>query len=525
MVYKIKLDQLIALLKDEYLFGKSLGDIDKIICAEIPDKEEDPDLYSIVSEFMMHVYKRCDDGHFIMKGDTPLDNRNVVSYNKQLSKQFQSHINVEWARQNICANRKFRRRKIKPKKKQGKDEIADYYSCRYISACEAAWRLFNFPTIYRTPAVYRICFHLPNHEPIYYDGDEDFESILTKHTVGAFQFIEWMNCNKTDQHARQYTYVEFPRYYVWNSGPRQWTRRKSQLVVGRIHFVPPNSGETYYLRILLNKVKGPTCFEDIRTVNGILYDTFKEACYALGLLDDDREYVASIKETHAWASGEFCQSLLVSLITIDSLSFLNRVWNETRDLLSDDLHHECPPHVSTNDEAELKKVLYNLALSKIERMLNSSGSTLKNIHNMPFPDYEFINYTCNILIDDEMAYDRETLEQDLERYLSIMTVVQRTVYDQIIDAVLVDAGGLLFLYGYGGAGKTYVWKTLASAVRARGDIVINVASSGIAALLLTGGRTAHYRFAIPINVLEDSFCNIQPDSELAGLLNKAKLII
>ncbi|XP_071687467.1 uncharacterized protein [Rutidosis leptorrhynchoides] len=144
---------------------------------------------------------------------------------------------------------------------------------------------------------------------------------------------------------------------------------------------------------------------------------------------------------------------------------------------------------------------------------------------MPFPNYEFINYTCNMLIHDEMAYDRETLEQDLERYLSTMTVEQRSVYDQIIDAVSVDAGGLFFLYGYGGTGKTYVWKTLAAAVRARGDIVINVVSSGIAALLLTGGRTAHSRFAIPINVLEDSFCNIQPDSELAALLNKEKLII
>ncbi|XP_071687461.1 ATP-dependent DNA helicase RRM3-like [Rutidosis leptorrhynchoides] len=122
---------------------------------------------------------------------------------------------------------------------------------------------------------------------------------------------------------------------------------------------------------------------------------------------------------------------------------------------------------------------------------------------MPFPDYEFINYTYNMLIHDEMAYDRETLEQDLERYLSTMTIEQRSVYDQIIDVVSVDA----------------------AAVHARGDIVINVASSGIAALLLTDGRTTHSRFAIPINVLEDSFCNIQPDSELAALLNKAKLII
>ncbi|XP_071727535.1 uncharacterized protein [Rutidosis leptorrhynchoides] len=86
-----------------------------------------------------------------------------------------------------------------------------------------------------------------------------------------------------------------------------------------------------------------------------------------------------------------------------------------------------------------------------------------------------------------------------------MTDEQKSVYNTVIEAVDKDEGG--------------------AALRSCGDIVINVTSSGIAALLLTGGKTAHSRFAIPINVLEDSFCNIQPDSQLAGLLNEAKLII
>ena len=52
-----------------------------------------------------------------------------------------------------------------------------------------------------------------------------------------------------------------------------------------------------------------------------------------------------------------------------------------------------------------------------------------------------------------------------------------------------------------------------------------MASSGIAALLLEGGRTAHSRFAIPINVVENSMCSISVDSNLAELLRMAKLII
>nr|GFB18764.1 hypothetical protein [Tanacetum cinerariifolium] len=56
-------------------------------------------------------------------------------------------------------------------------------------------------------------------------------------------------------------------------------------------------------------------------------------------------------------------------------------------------------------------------------------------------------------------------------------------------------------------------------------IVLNVTSSGIVALLLEGGRTAHSLFAIPINVVKDSMCNIFADSELAELLRMTKLII
>nr|XP_043616300.1 ATP-dependent DNA helicase PIF1-like [Erigeron canadensis] len=71
----------------------------------------------------------------------------------------------------------------------------------------------------------------------------------------------------------------------------------------------------------------------------------------------------------------------------------------------------------------------------------------------------------------------------------------------------------------------YVWKTLSAAVRSRHEIVLNVASSGIAALLLSGGRTSHSQFHIPINITEDSMCSISADSDLAGLLRKTKLII
>ncbi|XP_035834244.1 ATP-dependent DNA helicase PIF1-like [Helianthus annuus] len=94
-----------------------------------------------------------------------------------------------------------------------------------------------------------------------------------------------------------------------------------------------------------------------------------------------------------------------------------------------------------------------------------------------------------------------------------------------MNAVVKGSGGVFFLYVYGGTGKTFLWKTFATALRSNGEVVLNVASSGIASLLLDGGRTAHSRFVIPINVNEDSICSIQPNSELGGLIKQTKMII
>ena len=56
-------------------------------------------------------------------------------------------------------------------------------------------------------------------------------------------------------------------------------------------------------------------------------------------------------------------------------------------------------------------------------------------------------------------------------------------------------------------------------------IAIAVASSGIAALLLSGGRTAHSRFKIPLKLDQNSTLNINKNSDLAELIRSAKVII
>ncbi|XP_077215968.1 uncharacterized protein LOC143850628 [Tasmannia lanceolata] len=73
--------------------------------------------------------------------------------------------------------------------------------------------------------------------------------------------------------------------------------------------------------------------------------------------------------------------------------------------------------------------------------------------------------------------------------------------------------------------EKHVYRTLIARLRSEGKIVFAVASSGIAALILQGKRTAHSRFEIPINHEENSTCSINQGTQLAKLITRASLII
>ena len=62
-------------------------------------------------------------------------------------------------------------------------------------------------------------------------------------------------------------------------------------------------------------------------------------------------------------------------------------------------------------------------------------------------------------------------------------------------------------------------------VASEGNIVLAMASSGIAALLLEGGRTTRSRFHLPLILTEESTCDIKQGSHSADLLKKTSLIL
>ncbi|GBN72477.1 hypothetical protein AVEN_254326-1 [Araneus ventricosus] len=84
-------------------------------------------------------------------------------------------------------------------------------------------------------------------------------------------------------------YTDIPYNYVYDYN--NWKRRKRgcNKIVVRMHEVNVKDAERFYLRMLLLHVPDATSFESLRTVDNVIYDTFKQAAFLHHLLDSDEE--------------------------------------------------------------------------------------------------------------------------------------------------------------------------------------------------------------------------------------------
>ncbi|KAG5566136.1 hypothetical protein RHGRI_001911 [Rhododendron griersonianum] len=276
---------------------------------------------------------------------------------------------------------------------------------------------------------------------------------------------------------------------------------------------------------MTDEIRGAKCYEDVRTVNGVVYPTYKAACIALGLLDDDNEWGAALTEASTWASGSQLRNLFCSMLMFSEVTNPLELWENHWVDLTDDLQNRVRRLTGDVNLSLRECDLKNLGLVEIENILNQNGRSLREFSPMPLPSSREAEIVSNRLIREELQYDSTFELQSFQSLHGGLNDDQLKVFNTIVEAYDSRRGGLFFVYGSGGTGKTYLWKSLIAKFRAENKIVLAVASSGIAALLLPGGRTAHSHFKIPLNPDEFSCCSINLRTKLARLIQEASLII
>ncbi|KAL8123978.1 hypothetical protein AgCh_011835 [Apium graveolens] len=90
--------------------------------------------------------------------------------------------------------------------------------------------------------------------------------------------------------------------------------------MGHLVYAHPASGERFYIRMLLNLVVGERSFKDIQTINGVVYTTYKEACFQRALLDSDKEWHIALQNSSNYATAPQFRDLFVPMLIFCEVS-------------------------------------------------------------------------------------------------------------------------------------------------------------------------------------------------------------
>ena len=410
------------------------------------------------------------------------------------------------------------------------DEIKQYCDCRYIGPSEACHRLFGFKMHTAKPAVVRMQVHLPDKQNVYYEeGKEDqilndAKNLPHSQLIGYFDAVKAAKLPDAKQPkiingltAKDLTYHDMPEHYTYKmvKGKHVWSLRSQEHrfpTIGRMYQVTPSgkNAELYYLRVLLTKRKGMASFEELKTVEGVTYSSFKEAAVAMNLLREDKEWRNCLDDYCFTATNiRMLRETFIIMIFYNNVENPRKLWDEFKDYLCDDFRYQRVnmEGVSVQNK-ECTQDDYDAALHQLSDIL--SGPAFKKRlmdFNLPQPIKEkdtlvaFQHYE-DIRIQSETTninFEREQYENMRSTMNTEQLFLINTLNAELADIKNKNTAKCYFIDAPGGTGKTYCLNAFIHHCLSLKLNIIVTSYAGVAALLLKNGRTAHSQFKFPLN--------------------------
>ncbi|KAK6013623.1 hypothetical protein OSTOST_21058 [Ostertagia ostertagi] len=543
-VFNAKLRELCADLFKRHVLGevqayvvRTADDVDRSICAEIPNPVQEPELHAAVTSYMIH--RQCGqmdspcmrngscskrfpkqlrertsvdvDGYpnYRRRNSSPAEINGVlygdewvVPSNPHLLIKFDCHVNLEicgmisavkYLYKYIYKGEDRARINIETEGNAGNnenvDEIKQHLNTRYVCAPQSMHRIFGFSMQEKSHTVCRLAVHLPEFQTVqfvqgreqqYLDHAQQCFTTLTAYFELNRQHAQadgGISRNSID--ARELYYYQIPEYFIFKPRSGWSPRERGGNQIGRMYTVSPRDNERYCLRILLLNTKGKTSFEDIRTVDGITFSTFAEAAKHAGFLDDDRYFRQSLEEAIHYQSAACVRSFFACLLCFCEVVDAHDLWNDFAEAMSDDYINRGIDH----------EIAVAFAYFDILDRMALLGRDFREIVPPPVAERPVI---------PAIEVDYEAHERDgLIRY-ETLNARQRAAADDIVGALDRPRNRCIFIDGPGGSGKTYLYNTVYDIVVGRRRQVVCVAWTGIAANLLPGGRTVNSLFKLNI---------------------------
>ncbi|GKB90568.1 hypothetical protein Tco_0962840, partial [Tanacetum coccineum] len=275
-------------------------------------------------------YRRRDTGVHVMKGESKLDNCDVVPYNRAMCLAFEVHIHVEYYGWSMLIMYLFKYISKGPDCILAKisnsdesttatgnrphiDQIQNYVDGRFICPYEACWRIFDILIHSREPAVQILNVHVENMQRVNFCKSDRFKMITAK------------------------------------------TRCKSPI--------------------------------EVRTINGKILPTYRATCKALGLLGDDKEWDIALEESTISATSKELRILFSQILIYCDIADPLKLWIKYWEVMGDDISAKISkktkiPNYHVNTEELQGYILYEL-----EKILNGFGKSVTKFGLQPPPQH------------------------------------------------------------------------------------------------------------------------------------------
>src|ERR1700761_217475 len=278
--------------------------------------------------------------------------------------------------------------------------------------------------------------------------------------------------------------------------------------------------------MLLCTVPQPTSFQYLRTVNDTLLPTFKAACAARALLISDDEYEYCLNEASSMQTGRQLRRLFCIVLLECVPQNPQKLWDKFWRAICSDCKFILLNIGVINESHITAAHIESYGLMLLDEQLQAAGKSLHDFHlRPPSQSIDIIPSNERRLILEEMSFDQTSLWDTVHDLLPGLNVEQRAIFDVVTTAAIQKEARLFMMDGPGGTGKTHLENLILADLRSKSNIVLAVASTGIAAILLDNGRTSFSRFKIPLDPTSESVCAITRQSPAADLLRRNSLII
>lgn len=304
---------------------------------------------------------------------------------------------------------------------------------------------------------------------------------------------------------------------------------------------------------------GATCYEDLRRVpgknNGQPFPTYRDACLARGLLSDDQEWHACMQEAAQHAMPITLRELFTIILVYCSPADPPRLWGAFKAHLCEDFMHRlgeqqpsewscrqallaiehllstCAANVATGAHHTLQSFGIPIpnaqpppapatTAARPAGVLGDGGTTALQVHEPSAIEQRETNYDPAALAAQASTMERTLTPDQLQVYNTVMQAMARPF------GAAAQASRCFFLHAIGGCGKTYLLNLLLRKTRSMGHVALATASTGVAALLLDGGTTAHFTFALSLKPEPGLVSALPRQGTTAQLLrSKCRLII